>query len=301
MKNVCILMSTYNGEKYLREQIESLRNQQGVDAKILVRDDGSNDSTTQILEQYSKEGVLEWYAGENLKSARSFLDLIYHTPYSDYYAFCDQDDYWMPNKLAAAIQLLEETDSGKSALYCSKTKIVDKDLHPIDQKNKFEFMALGMPSAFIINNAPGCTMVFNRYLLERVREYVPAYIGMHDSWIYKVCVVTGNQIIADKNAYIYYRQHGNNVLGGMHNPIKSWKRRINNLQSASCYRSKVANQVLIGYEKYLSEGDGEILRIISNYKKNIRYWILAIINPSISTPIPFYTLMFKVAVMLRVF
>ena len=84
MENVCILMSTYNGEKYLKEQIESLKTQQGVSVSILVRDDGSTDSTKQILEYYKNQGVLDWYTGENLKSARSFLDLVYRAPDSEY-------------------------------------------------------------------------------------------------------------------------------------------------------------------------------------------------------------------------
>lgn len=301
MENVCVLMSTYNGEKYLREQIESLINQKGVNVSILVRDDGSTDSTIQILEEYKEQGVLNWYAGKNLKSARSFLDLVYCAPDSEYYAFCDQDDYWMPEKLAVAVQKLKETDNSKSALYCSKTKIVDQNLQPIEQKQSSGLTALGMPSAFIINNAPGCTMVFNRYLLEKVREYYPANIGMHDSWLYKVCIVTGNQIIADKNAYICYRQHGNNVLGGIHNPIKTWKRRINNLKSASCYRSKIANEVLIGYEKYLSENDKKMLMILGRYKENAIYWIKAVFKPSIRTETIPYTVLFKIAVLLRVF
>lgn len=294
-------MSTYNGEKYLQEQIESLRNQKGVSVSILVRDDGSTDSTHQILETYKKQGVLEWYSGENLKSARSFLDLVYRAPESDYYAFCDQDDYWLPEKLSIAISQLKKTNCRKSALYCSKTILVDKNLKPIVQKKTYNFMALGMPSAFIINNAPGCTMVFNRYLLERVREYIPINLGMHDSWIYKVCVVTGNQVIADNNAYIWYRQHENNVLGGMHDPIKSWKRRLKNLKSAACYRSKVANEVLTGYENYLSEDDKKKLGILSYYRDNAEYWLKAIFEPSMSTPIPFYTLLFKIAIILRVF
>lgn len=301
MKNVCVLMSTYNGEKYLQEQIDSIINQQGVNVMLLVRDDGSTDSTVDILERYKQDGILDWYSGKNLRSARSFLDLIYRAPECEYYAFSDQDDYWMPEKLHVAVERLGETDAGRSALYCSKTKLVDEKLQPIMQTEKHEFRALGMPSAFIINNAPGCTMVFNRYLLERLRDYYPKNIGMHDSWAYKICVVTGNQIIADKNAYICYRQHGNNVLGGMNNPARSWKRRFNNLKSAACYRSKVANEVLNGYGKYLSKEDKEQLLIISRYRQNFTYWMKAILKPSLSTEIPFYTLLFKISVLLRVF
>ena len=301
MDNVCVLMSTYNGEKYLNEQIDSLLNQKGVKVSIFVRDDGSTDETISILEKYKNDGVLDWYQGANLKSARSFLDLVYNAPQSDYYAFCDQDDYWLPDKLSVAVSCLKSTDPNRSALYCCKTVIVDKELKPIEQNNKYDFIALDMPSVFMFNNAPGCTMVFNRYLLDRVKEYNPSFIGMHDAWIYKVCVVTGNQVIVDKNAHILYRQHENNVLGGIHDPVATWRRRLKYLKSAPCARSKIAREVLIGYRNSMSSRDIEILSVVSNYKTNYKYWLKMIFNPTFSTPIPYYTLLFKISALLRVF
>lgn len=123
MYNVCVLMSTYNGGKYLQEQIDSLIGQADVNLTVLVRDDGSSDSTTVILERYKQKGVLDWYPGENIGSARSFLDLVSRAPYCDYYALCDQDDYWFPEKLSVAISRLEQTDSSKSALYFCKWRL----------------------------------------------------------------------------------------------------------------------------------------------------------------------------------
>ncbi len=96
MDSIVVLMSTYNGEKYIREQLDSIFNQEGIDVKVVVRDDGSKDTTHAILDEYKKTHELVWYTGENLKSARSFMDLIYQAPESDYYAFADQDDYWDP-------------------------------------------------------------------------------------------------------------------------------------------------------------------------------------------------------------
>ena len=78
MKNVLVMLSTYNGEKYLREQIESVLKQENVKISILVRDDGSTDNTCNILEEYQKKGLLRWYTGKNLKPAKSFIDLIFH-------------------------------------------------------------------------------------------------------------------------------------------------------------------------------------------------------------------------------
>ena len=111
MKNVTVLMSTYNGETYLKEQIDSILAQEGIRVKLLVRDDGSKDSTQQILDDYSKRGLLEWYKGENLKSARSFMNLVDTVSLdADYYAFSDQDDFWEKDKLSRAIDMLNQFD-----------------------------------------------------------------------------------------------------------------------------------------------------------------------------------------------
>ena len=82
MDSAVILMSTYNGEKYIREQLDSIFNQTGIKIKVVVRDDGSTDTTQAILKQYEKKYDLTWYTGDNLKSARSFMDLIYNAPIS---------------------------------------------------------------------------------------------------------------------------------------------------------------------------------------------------------------------------
>ena len=300
METVCVLMSTYNGEKYLQEQLDSIINQVGVNVRILVRDDGSTDSTKDILNNYKREGYLDWYSGTNLKSARSFMDLVNRAPESEYYAFSDQDDYWLPTKLQVAVNVLKSADSRKSALYYSRTTLVDENLLPIKQNTK-KLNVLGMPSAFIINNASGCTMVFNSYLLKRVQEYNPQIIGMHDSWFYKICVVTGNQIFADNHAYILYRQHDSNVLGGVHDPVKVWKRRFHNLQNRSCFRSKVANEVLVGYKKFLSEDEAKTLEILSKYRNNYLFWFKALLSPKYSTNDFIYNMMFKAAILLRIF
>lgn len=105
---IAVLISTYNGEKYIRDQIESIMSQK-VDAQIdiIVRDDGSTDKTKDILEEYSKQKKLKWYTGENLKPANSFFNLLIQNETYDYYAFADQDDYWKNDKLRRAIEKIQ--------------------------------------------------------------------------------------------------------------------------------------------------------------------------------------------------
>ena len=108
MKKVCVLMSTYNGEKYLKEQIDSILKQKGVKVNLLVRDDGSTDNTLSLLEEYKKKGLLDYCCGSNMKPARSFMELLSIAPDSDYYAFSDQDDYWEHDKLFNAVKNTEK-------------------------------------------------------------------------------------------------------------------------------------------------------------------------------------------------
>ena len=95
MKKVTILLSSYNGETYLDEQLESIEAQKDVQTRILVRDDGSTDHTCDILDQWQQKTNLKWYCGENIGPARSFMDLLRQAGDSYYYAFSDQDDYWL--------------------------------------------------------------------------------------------------------------------------------------------------------------------------------------------------------------
>ena len=117
---VCVLISTYNGERFLEEQIASIIAQKGVEVDILVRDDGSSDMTCSLLERWQKEGKLKWYKGENLGFARSFMNLLKTASGYDYYAFCDQDDIWLEDKLQRAVAALEKIED-KVKLYCSNT------------------------------------------------------------------------------------------------------------------------------------------------------------------------------------
>ena len=203
MRNILVLMSTYNGEKYLKEQIDSILAQKNVEVTIRVRDDGSTDGTIRILEEYQKCGKLNWYSSTNMGPAKSFLDLVYNAPLKyDYYAFCDQDDYWKEDKLYKAIERLEHFDD-KPALYHCELEIVDENLEHIKMTrncNKTKFIDQTLMVFYI----PGCTMVFNNCLMRKIQERKPEFdlITMHDCWLYYICLGIGGKIISDKNAYM---------------------------------------------------------------------------------------------------
>ena len=106
MVTVLVLMSTYNGEAYLTEQVESILKQADVNVKLLVRDDGSTDNTLRILNKYATEEKLDYITGKNINWMHSFWTLVNMAHGADYYAFADQDDIWFPDKLARAVSVL---------------------------------------------------------------------------------------------------------------------------------------------------------------------------------------------------
>ncbi|MGD6856664.1 glycosyltransferase family 2 protein [Bacillus infantis] len=268
MKKVQILMSTYNGERFLEEQLDSLMNQVGVEISILVRDDGSIDSTTKILNKYQKKGLLTWYSGENLKPAYSFLNLMKNAPVADYYAFCDQDDVWEDKKLITAIQKLNMFSSQIPALYFSKAQLFDEKLNIIEGAS-YPNGTFSFGTALIRNNATGCTMVFNHTLLEFVNQCNPPnFLLMHDHWIYLLCLALNGNVVFDSNSYIKYRQHGNNACGSNHGFIHRFKN--SGFSDQGNIRYKIAVQLYENYGNLIPKENKEVLELVINYQKTVK-------------------------------
>lgn len=297
---VIVLMSTYNGEKYIKEQLDSILQQKEVDVSIYVRDDGSKDGTRDILDEYKKTGKLNWYTGKNLKSAKSFMDLVYRVEEADYYAFSDQDDFWLPEKLITAIKCLDVYEKEKPALYYSRYKMVDQDLNPLPDSSDTPYISLTMKQAVVSSNCTGCTVVFNKSLLDYLKSYKANFQIMHDNWIHKVCVALGGNVYFDNNAYILYRQHGNNVIGGSTNIYKRLKRHINIAFVNPCYRSKSIAVLYDGFGSKMTKENRDICLMIKNYKVGFnRFKIVR--DRNYKTGNRRIDFIFKVAVLLGVF
>ena len=252
---IVVLMSTYNGEKYIKEQLNSLIDQEDVEVKILVRDDGSTDNTVEILKQYHQEGKLDYYIGENMKPAGSFMDLIFNAPNSEYYAFCDQDDFWKKNKLSEGIKRIKKYNG--SVLYYCGMNIVDENLVKYGEYHRNEKFANSLKYTSVFGGEiSGCTMILNQSLMKKIRKYHPKYITMHDTWIHRVSLAVNSKIIADKNCYIDYRQHSNNVIGFKKNNLY---KRIK-LNKNKC--KKIANEILCGYSDELNNENKKFLETL---------------------------------------
>lgn len=295
-----VLMSTYNGEKYLREQIESILNQTGVNIKIIVRDDGSTDNTISILDSYKTKGLLDWYQGDNIKPAKSFICLIRDSEMADYYAFSDQDDYWLEDKLITAVNALDKFDMDTPALYYGQPLLVDRDLNPLEIQTR-QLLFCTINQAVISSNATGCTMVFNNALRNLILEYTPNYQIMHDGWLHKVCLAVGGVVTFDGQPHIKYRQHGDNVIGGTSSFIDRNKRRLRSLMTDKNARSKAVSEIVIGYEKYMSLETLSICQKVANYRNSLFDKVSLLLDGRIRTGIFRIDCMYRLSVILGIF
>lgn len=300
MNKVQILMSTYNGEKYLKEQIESILNQENVEISLLIRDDGSTDETLNILEHLAKENKnIHYYASQNIGVARSFMELVNKSNEADYYAFADQDDVWKPKKLISAIEKLESNIETPS-LYISALEVVDEELNTIEIKKVSGNHCFEGEMAK--NFATGCTMVFNKKLCDIIKMYNPEYLIMHDSWITRVCYAIGGNVVVDRNTYIKYRQHGNNVVGYNDEGFKKLKIQIKiAFVDKISMRVNIAKELKSGYEELLTDNSKELVNNLLSYQTNMKAKMWLLKNKRFRTNIPKIDLKIRMGIILNRF
>lgn len=208
-----VLLSTYNGEHYIKEQIYSILQQDDVDVKIIIRDDGSKDKTVDIIRAI-EDNRIELHAEENIGCIPSFSWLVNYasTHYTDYeyFAFSDQDDYWIENKLAKGIEAIATLPSDQPNLYFCNMALVDGNLKFVKNMRNHD-IDIRLGNTWLGGRAAGCTMVFNRKLVEMYARHNPSFC-YHDYWAYLIAMYFG-KIVYDPIPYIKYRQHEFNVLG----------------------------------------------------------------------------------------
>lgn len=294
---VIVLLSTFNGEKFLKEQLYTLYSQENVDLSILVRDDGSTDSTCTILDREQQKGKLSWYNGGNKGPAASFWELLANAPESPYYAFCDQDDVWDKDKLKTAVEHLSRSN-GKPALYFCQTRLVDSDLKEIKSVNISPLLTF--EESLIYHFATGCTMVINDALRKILLKYTPQYMRMHDLWTYLVAQAIGADIYFDPTPHISYRQHNDNAVGLKKSFAFVWKSRIKRILNNEYIRYRLANELLKGYEAEMSEENNETAKLIANYKNSISSWLKLLCNRKIKSASPSINITYRISTLFRI-
>jgi glycosyltransferase involved in cell wall biosynthesis len=208
---VVVLMSTWQGERFVEEQLRSILDQLPAGGQVIVRDDGSTDGVVTRIEALADARVTVM-RGQNLGFARSFLCLLDAAPDdADVIMLSDQDDVWLPGKIARAVSGLAGVQD-RPGLYCSRLHLVDEALQPIDLSFKWP-RPPSFRNALVENIAVGCTCAVNRpgLLLARQTGNVQL-VHFHDWWLYLVMSAFG-EIIADPEPTILYRQHAGNAVG----------------------------------------------------------------------------------------
>ena len=213
---IAILMTTFNGELFLEDQLDSIKTQIHKNWKLFVSDDGSNDKTLSILKSYQKswgKSKLIIHHGPKKTFSHNFLSLSTNKKIkADFYAYSDQDDLWLPSKLSVSIKALQKESSKKPLLYCGRTTYVDehlklKGLSPLYNKPPV------FQNALVQSIAGGNTMVFNTHTKKLLEDMGKKEIISHDWWTYLLVAAAGGRVIYDEFPHILYRQHEAGLIG----------------------------------------------------------------------------------------
>ena len=287
MYSVLVLMSTYNGESYLEEQIDSILSQEGVEVHILIRDDGSVDNTCNILDDYAeRHSNIKVIKAENVGFVKSFSVLvkmasINEKPF-DYYAFSDQDDVWFSNKLLKACSKLSLLNEGIPNLFTSNSKLLYSDgrnqelFHPV-----LPIFTRG--NALVFATEQGCSMTFNRKALDVYKAHEPI-ISYHDRWMYLICLYLGT-VSYEHAPLFYYRIHGNNTLAKERNLIDKLLFYFSNSKSTN--HVETAKEFYSVFQSFLTKEDKHLFDIYISYRNNIRCKYILMTNPIFSPPFPY--------------
>ena len=235
-----ILLPTYNGEKYIKDQLSSIWAQDYPAIELLIRDDGSSDRTVEIMKENLIGKPARLIEGENIGVVRGFFYLLSQVPKdADYIALCDQDDVWLSDKISTAIEALEKENPNEPVLYCSAVQPVNQNLIPVSQCLHYTKVIPSFENALVENMCTGCTAVMNRKLFELLRNQQPEFTVMHDFWIYLLASCFG-KVIYDSTPHILYRQHTDNQIGMATNLFENYKRRVMNFRK---HRGQLMRQV----------------------------------------------------------
>lgn len=273
-----VLISTFNGEQFLAETLESLevaQNKSGF--RLFFRDDGSTDATKKILLKFARQfptriRILE-DAGSQLGPSTSFSRLIEASD-SPYLMLCDQDDVWLPDKIEKTMAAMREAEkqygSNTPLLVHTDLKVVDADLQLIadsfwNYQNLFPEHASQLNRLLAQNVVTGCTVMMNRPLADLATP-IPVEAVMHDWWLALVAATFGKVVYLDEQT-ILYRQHGTNSVGA-----KRWgiKRILHQANSSTAVREsmlKTMRQAQVLLDRYKNKMSTEQVMIVEAYAR----------------------------------
>jgi len=245
LPRVVIIMSVYNAEKYLSEQIDSILAQRGAQVFLYIRDDGSCDRTPKILEEYARKDFrICFNRGANIGAMKSFMQALFDCPLKgDFFGFGDADDVWVPEKLEYTIGFIEKIICSHEAADCpvavsTKLMVVNERLERIGETQTPK-LQLCFENALIETVTSGASIIMNKPAYDLIREYHPTHAVMHDAWVYLLITAFGVFDYGDRPT-ILYRQHDSNVTGTAHGLKRRLGLRWHRIQSSSPYWAQAA-------------------------------------------------------------
>lgn len=270
-----VLMSTYNGEKFLKEQIDSILAQSNIDIHLTVRDDGSKDGTTNILEEYeaNNPSKIHIIKGENLGYKKSFTELLnLAEPDYDFYAFADQDDIWLQKKCSTAAEMINQ-HKDSIAMYVSSVKICDENCKEL-YTNDFSTRTQSLKGIFIRYSYSGCVMMFTKKLKElaqKVSSRIPSgfKIPSHDFLISTLAFCYGT-VIVDSNSYILHRRWENSVTPGGKGILNRIKSELKFIFKSKLDNYFMARIIEINNKTSLSEENAKFIESVILQHKSIK-------------------------------
>jgi len=271
--NVAILLSTYNGKKFIHEFLESLCEQQYKNFTLLVRDDGSSDDTVCIIENFLDRLNIRIWKQENVGVAASFLSLLDMAGGDfDIYMFADQDDWWNGNKVLRCVKYFTGCKQELPVMYCARLEIVNKDLKSIKLSNIPR--KIHKYNALVENIATGCTIGLNARARGIVLSSRPSHVLMHDWWMYLVSSFFG-YIFYDSEPVLLYRQHGGNTIGTAISWASEYRNRLRRFfvrnKKIGIFRvSDQASEFLNCYGSSLDSKDREIVELLTGKRSFLR-------------------------------
>lgn len=270
---IAVLMATYNGEKYIEQQIESIRKQSNQEWELFIRDDGSNDKTISIIKEYTKiDNRIHFYDDndKHLGAKNSFMRLL-DVVDAELYMFCDQDDVWLPSKIEHSLKLLEASKAehpDKPIIVHTDVTVVDGELKELSKSywksahiNPERYKTYNYLS--ILNCVQGTTMLFNKQAKE-VCYPLAKDIRMHDFWVATRVIKNGGIIATLYEQTVLYRQHTNNVYGVSFGDSLKFSKKLRSIKEV--YE--------VNADKYLylrKDGYGGLLKFLW-YRSKIFYY-----------------------------
>jgi glycosyltransferase involved in cell wall biosynthesis len=216
LSSVKILLCCFNGQHYLPQQLDSIAQQSHQDWSVIASDDGSSDDTLAILQSYQQRwgaDKLQIRPGPRAGFAQNFLSLASDASLqADYYAYCDQDDIWLPEKLSRAISQLQDLNAKQALLYCGRTRYINHQLQAQGYSTLFKG-PFRFANALVQCVAGGNTMLFNQALKNLLQQAGQVDVASHDWWTYQLATGSQGQVVYDAQALVLYRQHDAALVG----------------------------------------------------------------------------------------